>query len=444
MTVPKTAGRDVDAYTRRRQPRTKMLPLRVAAATAASVLVTIMSANALELNVTYSSGSYTEIMEETARMFEEANPGITLNIRAPFDRHEEHLQRTLRDHALGEVADVAFHGNHLVSLLIERDIVQPVGPLMADGETFESLGYAATVPQVAQRDGTTYGLPWQISVPLVFFNIDLVAQAGGDPDNLPQTWEEIIDLAEAINGLGEDVMGGYFAYQTNGNWTYQALINSRGGRMMDDEETKIAFNDEHGLWALNVISEFGSRAGMVDMSPNQARQAFEAGAIGVYASFSSLLGRFQTAADGQFVLAAGRWPMPAENGFVPTGGRTIVVQATDPDRQQAAWDYMKFMTGPKVQSILVKRIGAVPANLRVIESPDYLADYYAERPAARVGTEMVQFLAGWYSFPGDNAVKIVDEIKEQLRRAATNEAEVETIMADMVETVGPLLPASSQ
>ncbi|MEM8665805.1 MAG: extracellular solute-binding protein [Pseudomonadota bacterium] len=406
--------------------------------TALALVPTLSAAQSVTLDVTYSSGSYTEIMEETAARFAAAHPGVTIDLRAPYERHEAHLQATLRDAALGTPADVAFHGNHLVRIVVERGIAQPIDDFVGEAG-FEALGYDPAVPGVARYDGQTFGLPWQISVPIIFYNADLVARAGGDPANLPTDWDGVLDLAEAINGLGDHITGGHFAYDTNGNCTFQSLINSHGGTMMNDGETELTFTGADGVWALGVMRDFAERGGMIDMSGNQAQQLFEGGNLGILASFSSLLGRFERAAAGNFDLVTGRWPIPAADGTVPAGGRTIVIQTEEDAKQQAAWDYLTFMTGPEVQSLLVERIGGVPANSRVIESGDYLAQYYAERPAARTGTKMIPRLSGWYAFPGENPVRIVDTIKEGLRQVITLEAEPDAVAAALAGKVTPML-----
>ena len=405
----------------------------------AIVSVPVAAQEPVVLDVTYSGGLYTSVMEETAASFEAANPDIDIRLRRAFESHGDHLQATLRDAATGSIADVGFHGNHLVSVLVAREIAQPIDRLL-ENEDAESLGYTAAVPAIARFGEYLYGLPWQISAPVVFYNADLVRDAGADPDRLPETWPEIVSLAERIEAAQPDAMGGFFDYLTNGNWTFQVLINSQGGRMMSEGDEAIAFAGPEGVWALQVLHDFGQRAGMTDMTQSQSQQAFAGGAIGVYPSYSSLLGRIEEAAEGQFEVRTGPWPVPADGGRVPAGGRTVVIQTADEQTQQAAWSYVKYMTGPEVQTMLVRQIGAVPANMLVVERDEYLAEYYAETPNARAGVAMLDYFTTWYSFPGGNSVRIVDTIREHLRTVATGQNQPDDAMANMVADVQALLP----
>ena len=63
-------------------------------------------------------------------------------------------------------------------------------------------------------DKKIYGVPFNASNPIVYFNADLVKKAGGDPEKFPSTFEEIIALATKIKTSllealeRDDVVGG--------------------------------------------------------------------------------------------------------------------------------------------------------------------------------------------------------------------------------------------
>jgi multiple sugar transport system substrate-binding protein len=396
-------------------------------------------AQTVTLDVSWSVASYRPLMEETARLFEQREPEVRIRLRPPVATHEEHLQQTLRAALTGDLADVGFHGNHLVSVLAAREIAAPIDGFIARERDWAELGYAASAPEIARFGGHTYGLPWQISTPVLFYNATRVRAAGGDPDHLPRTWDAIIDLAKRMHAADPAAIGGHFDYLTNGNWTFQALITSQGGRMMTEGDRAIAFAGAEGLQALTIIAQFAD-AGMVDMTQGQVQQAFAAGSIGVLASYSALLGDFERAAAGHFTLRTGPWPLPTASGRLPAGGRTVVIQTRDPARAEAAWRYVRFMTGPVVQAMLVRQFGAEPANLLAVARPDLLGDYYREHPNARIGLDTLPALTSWYAFPGDNTVKIVDSIRDHLRDAATRRRTPAQALAEMVQAVEPLLP----
>ena len=75
-----------------------------------------------------------------------------------------------------------------------------------------------------------YGLAFAASTPIIYINDDLIRKAGGDPEKFPTTWDGIFDLAKKINALGDDNVGLFYSWAITGNWMWQALVFSHGGR----------------------------------------------------------------------------------------------------------------------------------------------------------------------------------------------------------------------
>ncbi len=96
-----------------------------------------------------------------------------------------------------------------------------------EGRDMAALGYTPEALALTQIDGVQYGLPWTSSTPVMFYNADLVRQAGGDPAAMPTTWDETIALAAKIDALGDDVMGMYYA-PGDDDWMVQNLLATAG------------------------------------------------------------------------------------------------------------------------------------------------------------------------------------------------------------------------
>ncbi len=70
----------------------------------------------------------------------------------------------------------------------------------------------------------------------------------------------------------------------------------------------------------------------------------------------------------------------AKNGYIPTGGNAVVMLTQDAAKQKAAWEFIKFVTGPEAQKIVVEMTGYLPTNARALagfprpllrENPNY-------------------------------------------------------------------------
>ena len=71
----------------------------------------------------------------------------------------------------------------------------------------------------------------------MYYNADLVKKAGGDPDNPPKTWDEVIALGGKIKALGNGVDGIDFRWQGD-DWMFSALLFGDGGKMLNDDERR--------------------------------------------------------------------------------------------------------------------------------------------------------------------------------------------------------------
>src|SRR3546814_6780250 len=80
-----------------------------------------------------------------------------------------------------------------------------------------------------------------MSTPVVFYNADLVEQAGADPDAFPNDWDVLIGLAGAIDALGQGVDGMYYELGVD-DWTTQGLILNFGGAMMTADRKSTRLN----------------------------------------------------------------------------------------------------------------------------------------------------------------------------------------------------------
>ena len=171
---------------------------------------------------------------------------------------------------------------------------------------------------------------------------------------------------------------------------------------------------------------------------NDARQAFPAGALGIFFESSSLLNKFTEAAGDRFQVTVLPTPVVTENkasAYFPTGGSALVMLTENPEKQQAAWKYMQFVTGPEGAKIIVENTGYAPTNTIVLEDDAYLGAFYAANPNARVAHQQVASHAGpWYAYPGAEGVAVTDligaalvEISEGAEPKATIEALADTV-----------------
>lgn len=395
----------------------------------------------IELQAQYSIPVlFKDLMEQVVIAFNAANPGVRVTLRSPELGYEEIMQRNLRDVVTNSLPDVAFHGLNRQRTLDERQIPVDLKPFMqADPET-ASLGFSDTLLSLGQVGAKQTGIGFALSTPILYYNADLVRAAGGNPDQLPTTWAQVAQLASAIHAPADNRTGMFFDWTITGNWSWQGLVFSHGGRMLNPEETRVAFDGPGGQQAMRVLRQFVDDGRMPDIRPDTAFQDMFAGRLGVSMQSTAQLGRYNREIGGRFRLVCGRYPLSAPDARIPAGGNVAMIFTRDRARQEAAWKFIKFACGPIGATMMVNATGYMPATTVPATREDMLAKFYRDNPNHLVTFRQADAITGWYAFPGQNALRITDVINDHLQTVVNKSREPDAALASMTTAVQNLLP----
>lgn len=372
-----------------------------------------------------------EVHETIASRFEQANPGVKIRLTVAAN-YTDGMQRVLRESLTGNLPDLAFHGHNNVVHLVRRGLVYPLDKFIAsDGERLRE-GRPDALLGVGRSEGHSYAVPFIISIPVVYHNLDLAAAAGLDIAALPRDWAAITERGARLK---EHTGGAYFTYDTDGSWTPMALIFSLGGRVLTDDERDIAFDSAEGLEAMRILAAIAKARGGTDMTKPQARQAFSAGTLPILIDSSSGLGNYERAAAGRFRIKTERFPLVAGRGRIPPSGASATLMTKDEAKQRLAWDYILFATNPENQTLMATRTGFAPVNTIAAQRPEFLGKWLEERPNYRTAIDTLTDLTPWPSFPGPNALRIDRQLVEELQKLMTLQVGPEDALKNVVRIV---------
>jgi multiple sugar transport system substrate-binding protein len=395
----------------------------------------------ITLDVLYTTpGTFNTLQQDLAKRFTELHPDIKIKFRNPVAGYEEAAQQILRDQLTGRLPDVAFNGINQIGLFVDRGLGAPLDDFIAREGGTAKLGYYPTLAALGKWKGKTYGLPFAVSTPVLYVNADLVEKAGGNVDDLPRSWPELLSFGKKVEAAGNaGVTGLYFQWEQTGNWLVQSLVTSKGGHIFKAGGCNIAFNDGAGIWALKTLESFG-KSGMPNLGLAQARQSFVAGSVAVLADSTSYVAAAERQIGGRFKFRTVPFPLAAADGRLPAGGNMAMMFAIDSDRQRAAWEYIKFVTGPVGQTQMVNLTGYMPGNEIAVKTVDMLGNFYDKNPNHKTSIDQLPVLTEWASFPGDNSLKIIEIIKTNTEYLITRRRTAEETMPILVKEVVALLP----
>lgn len=416
---------------------------QILAAAAISMVVTVPAYAETTLTVHYPMpGFFKNVMDTISKKFMEENPDIKIQFAAPSATYEEGIQTILRQAGTSEMPDVTFIGLNRLRMIDERNVAVDLGPLVKKEGNMAEKGFSDTILKLAQVKGKQVGLAFATSNPIMYYNADLVKAAGGNPDNPPKTWDEVITLAGKIKALGNGVDGMDFRWQGD-DWMFSALLFGAGGKMLSDDETKVAFNGPEGQKAVELIQRFVKEGGMPVFTKAAGEQAFAAGKVGFEFQTTGALVNTIKNVGAKFDLRTAKLPLiDPVNGRLPTGGNAVVILTHDPVKEEAAWKFAKFAAGPYGASVVVPGTGYVPNNELAAESAEYLGDFYKKNPLFQAGLSQMSIMVPWYAFPGSNGVKVTQTIVDNLSRIVDGSAAPKEALDDAASDVEGLLPRS--
>jgi multiple sugar transport system substrate-binding protein len=387
---------------------------------------------------------FTETHKRIAEEFSKERPDIKITLRAPYESYEDGTQKVLREAVTNQMPDVTFQGLNRIRVLVDKNIPAQLDDYIAAEKDFDRQGFHQAMFDIGTANGKIYALPFAISLPIVYVNLDLLKQAGGDPNNLPKTWDELIAQAKKIKALGPDINGVTYVWDITGNWLWQAPVFARGGTMLNADETKVAFNGPEGQFAIRMLARLVNEGGMPNLDQPAMRAAFAAGKTGFHITSTSDLNKVTQMIGGKFELKTHSFPdVVSPNGRLPAGGNVVMILSKDKAKRDAAWEVVKFWAGPKGAAIMAETTGYMPANK--VANEVYLKDFYTRNPNNYTAVSQMALLTKWYAFPGDNGLKITDVIKDHMNSivSGARSKEPDAVLADMTTDVQKLLPKTT-
>lgn len=365
----------------------------------------------ITLDVLFANPSFARFFNPIAEAFQRANPDVRIAFRQPAPNYDEQHQALLRAALTKQLPDVTFPGfNRLPELartLAQRGQIVDLGPLIAkQGADWKSANFSDRMLALGQVDGRQFGMPFNASSPIAYYNPELVTRAGGNPDAFPTSWDAVVALGARIKAAAPQAMGlSYYINSFDSDWLWQALIQQGGGRMLDASGKAPAFGDASGRAAITLARRFVAEAGMGLIGDDQNRQQFATGGTGIIFDSPARLGVITGLVGGRFPLRTAPYPIThAQRGGVPTGGNAAVITAADAAKQAAAWRYVQFSAGPEAQAIAVKMTGYLPTNLRA-SGEEFLGAWYRENPNARSAALQADKSLPWEDY-GANGPRI--------------------------------------
>ena len=295
-----------------------------------------------------------EIFLGWVEQFKQANPGISVEVtNIPFDGMEPKILTSLATDTAPDIGrvDVAF----LPKLAI-RGGLQPL-----DG--FGIAGLAKELRPVALSscivDGKTYGLPDQVNGLCLFYNRDLFSQAGLDPDDPPDDWDEFAEYAVKLTDSEKDVFG--FGMR-NSLWWSLPFIYSFGGRILTEDNRECALATDEAVagfqFKVDLYSKYKAEGGAWRSGGIRDDLGFQNRKYAMIFNGPWAVGGLERGGINFDVALVPKGPAGRATNV---GGNNLVVFSTSKHPREAC-ELLKFVASKEAQAEWANALGQIPVN----------------------------------------------------------------------------------
>ena len=227
--------------------------------------------------------------------------------------------------------------------------------------------------RAGEMGGRTYGLPWNVSVPVLMFNARILENA---EQKVPDTWADLERVSRALATGGRRPL-----VVAADAWTFEANVLSRGGTLSSGQEPRL--NSPDATEALTQLARMSAAGHAQPRTLNEATRAaidFARGQnVFVLASVANW-----TDARKLPLFKLGVAPFPCEKAgacTVPLGGATLAVPKGTPATEQAgAAAFWQYLNAPDRLASWVQATAYAPPRRAAVP---LLEGWYARNPQLR-------------------------------------------------------------
>ncbi len=347
-------------------------------------------------------GPITQLIDGYISKFEAANPNIKVNavLSGGYPDTLTKIQTTLKGG--GTPPDVAvLLSTDLYSLVDSNAIVPLDSYIQANGsDSFTSDFYPAFLAN-SKYQNQIWSLPFQRSIPVLYYNKDMFKAAGLDDSKGPANYQEMVADAQKLTKSDGSTWGIEISSDGIPYWLFQSFVIG-GGSNVFTAPNKVTFDTPEVAQALQDFSDLSNKDKVMPpgilLWANMPNDFANGKAAMIWHSSGSLANILK-----QAKFNVGVSYTVGEKGYgAPTGGGNMYIMKGIPaDHQAAAWKFIQFMTSTDIQADWSINTGYVASRQSSYQT-QAMKDYLAKTPQAAVAPQGLQY-AGAELATHDNA-----------------------------------------
>jgi len=386
-------------------------------------------------------GPITKIIDGYATDFEKENPGI--KIKAIYaGTYQDTLVKALTAFKSGEPPDIAVLLSTDMFTLIDEDAIAPFdGLLKTDADKAWLKSFYPAFMENSRTGGKTWGIPFQRSTVVMFWNKAAFKAAGLDPDKAPDTWDQLVadgrkltkrDASGNVTQWAIEIPSTGFPY-----WLFQGLTTANDVRLMNQAGTETYFDKPAVIQALQFWVDLSRKdkiqpPGTIEWGTTP-KDFFEGKTAIMWTSTGNLTNVRKNAT---FPFGVAMLPAHHGRGSPTGGGNFYFFKKMTPEQRAAAFKFVKWMTTPARAADWGIKTGYIAVRPDAWETPA-MKQYVAGFPAAAVARDQLKYAVAELS-THDNQ-RVTKALNDGIQAALTGTKTPEQAMKDAQQEANRIL-----
>jgi sn-glycerol 3-phosphate transport system substrate-binding protein len=379
-------------------------------------------------------GKLSNEVERLVADFNRSHPDIHVTAAYTGDYSATNLKTHAAIQAGHAPAVVLMSANFIREYAITQSAIPLDGLIAKDGQTNAQFmdEFFPAVRENAMEAGHVYGAPFQNSTPILYYNTDMFKAAGLDPNKPPLTWQEWVDDAKKLTVMdgknfkqsGVTIIS---MYDTLG-WLVSGFAMQNGGDYYNHGwGGEVYYNTPSTIGAVTFLDDLVHTfhvmpEGVIDA--NAASNAFFSGRTAMLVNSTGALGFMRDNMKLPFKVAF--LPMQLRHA-APIGGASLLIPAGNtPERQAAAWTFIKYLTSPEIDGGWSRFTGYFAPRMAAYDLPEMKA-YLAKYPDAKVAVDQLAYATPW--FATFNTVGVRKALEDQVQAVLSGKIKPAAAMA---------------
>ncbi len=273
-----------------------------------------------------------------------------------------------------------------------------------------------------------WGIPFQRSVVLMYYNVDMFAAAGLDA---PTSWEELGAAAQALTVENGDSTNWGIQWPSGWPyWTFQPLPIGAGQNIVGDSDTEVFFDDpaviSSAQFYIDLAEKYKATPPGVQGVWATAPTDFASGLTSMIVHSSGSLPGILEQADFEVGVMALPGSTAGTYATVVGGGNLYIMDAVPQDQKDAAWKFIEFLSDVERTADFSVQTGYIAARESAYETQT-MTDYIAVVPQAADARDALAFAGAEFSIQNLGEVRGI--FHDYLQRAYNGEMTAADAMA---------------